>query len=232
MAAGDGGRLGDQTINCPKVLLPVNVKSLVSYTIEAMVAAGIGEIAIVIGYLGDKVVEVLGSGSDFGARLHYIFNPDYHGGNAISLYRTRDWVRGDPIVLGMGDHLIERNLVRRLLDRQTFSDTLCVDYMPAPHHQVSEATKVNIDGTGCIRDIGKELVRWNAMDTGIFLLTENFFQAIDKLVPSLGINVEISDAVRFLISQGHCFDTCDVSGYFWADVDTEQDLINMVGEQK
>ncbi len=224
LAAGDGGRLGSLTTTCPKVLLTVHDKALISYPIEVLAAAGISDIAIVVGHLADKVIEVLGNGSNLGVRLQYIFNPDYGGGNAISVYKVRGWAQGEPIVLCMGDHLIEPELVRRLLNRATFCDTLCIDYTPAKHHQVAEATKVAVDSAGCIKDIGKNLIYWDTLDTGVFLLTENFFQAIDELFPKLGIDVEISDVIRFLLSRGHRFDTCDVSGCFWADVDTEEDL--------
>jgi choline kinase len=224
LAAGDGDRLGSLTITCPKVLLTVNDKTLISYPIEVLAAAGISEIAIVVGYLADKVIEVLGNGSNFGVRLQYIFNPDYRSGTAISVYKARGWAQGEPIVLCMGDHLIEQKLVEHLLNRATFSDILCVDYTPAKHHQVDEATKVAVDSAGCIKDIGKDLIYWDALDTGVFLLTENFFQALDELVPKLGIDIEISDVVRFLTSRGHRFGTCNVSGHFWVDVDTEEDL--------
>jgi len=224
LAAGDGDRLGSLTATCPKVLLPINDKKLISYPIEALAAAGIREIAIVVGYLADKVVEVLGNGSNFGVRLQYIFNPDYLGGTAISVYKARDWVQGDPFVLCMGDHLIKETPIKRLLNRQTFSETLCIDYTPAQHHQLAEATKVIVDSAGCIKNIGKDLTYWDALDTGVFLLTKNLFEALDELIPCLGIDIEISDVVRFLVSQGHRFDTCNVSGCSWVDVDTEEDL--------
>ncbi len=224
LAAGDGDRLGSLTITCPKVLLPINGTPLIRYSIEALVAAGINEIAIVVGYLGDKVIEALGNGSSLGARLQYISNPDYLGGTAISVYKARDWVQGAPVVLCMGDHIIEGKPVKRLLDRQVVNETLCIDYTPAQHHQLDEATKVTVDSAGCIKDIGKDLVYWDALDTGVFLLTENFFQALHKLVHYLGNDIEISDVIRFLISQGHHFHTCNVSGCFWMDVDTEKEL--------
>lgn len=227
LAAGDGDRLGSLTATCPKVLLPINDKKLISYPIEALAAAGIREIAIVVGYLADKVVEALGNGSNFGVRLQYIFNPDYLGGTAISVYKARDWLQGDPFVLCMGDHLIKETPIKRLLNRQTFNETLCVDYTPAQYHQLAEATKVIVDSAGCIKNIGKDLIYWDALDTGAFLLTENFFEALDELIPCLGINIEISDVIHFLVSRGHRFDICNVSGYFWVDVDTEEDL-NMV----
>jgi len=226
LAAGDGDRLGELTESCPKVLLPVQDNiPLIRYPIEAMAAVGINEIMIVVGYLGNKVKEELDNGNQFDVRLKYTSNPDYLGGNAISVHKARDWARGETVVLCMGDHLIEREVVKRLLeDTKTANETLCVDYAPAEHHEVAEATKVALDGSGCIEDIGKDLVYWDALDTGVFLLTDNFFRALDELVHQYGIDVEISDVVRFLISQGYCFNTCDASGCFWLDVDTEEDL--------
>ena len=225
LAAGTGNRLGPLTRTCPKVLLPqANKEPLIACPIQALVASGIKEIAIVVGYLGDKVMQDLGDGSRFGVKLQYIINPDYLGGNAISVYKAREWAQGESLVLCMGDHLIEEKLIRQLLDSQTFNNTLCIDYTPAQHHQIDEATKVTVDVTGYIKDIGKELVYWDAIDTGVFLLTENFFQAVDELAQHRGTDIETADVIRFLIGKGRHFHTCDVSGYFWADVDTEEDL--------
>jgi len=225
LAAGDGDRLGSLTAICPKVLLPVNGKEqLIRYPIEALAAEGVSDIAIVVGYLGDSVIDVLGNGDNFGVRLQYVYNSDYLGGNAISVHKAREWVQGEAVVLCMGDHLIDGKIVKRLLDRQTVSETLCVDYTPASYHDLAEATKVTVDSTGCIKDIGKNLVYWDAIDTGVFLLTENFFQALNELVQYHGTDVEISDVIRFLVSQGHHFDICDVSSCFWADIDTREDL--------
>ena len=225
LAAGDGDRLGSLTAIRPKALLPVNGKEqLIRYPIEALAAAGISDIAIVVGYLGDSIMEALGNGDDFGVRLQYIYNSDYLGGNAVSVYKAREWTQGEPVVLCMGDHLIDGKIVKHLLDRQVFNETLCIDYTPGSHHGLAEATKVTVDSAGCIKNIGKDLVCWDALDTGVFLLTEKFFQALHELIQNGGTDVEISDIIRFLVSRGHCFDTCDVSGCFWADVDTKEDL--------
>ncbi len=225
LAAGDGDRLGSLTAIYPKVLLPVNGKrQLIGSPIEALVAAGVRDIAIVVGYLGNKVMEVLGDGNDFGVRLQYIYNSSYLGENAISVHKAREWAQGEPVVLCMGDHVIDKEIVKQLIDRPVPNETLCIDYTPAHHHELAEATKVTVDSAGCIKDIGKNLAHWDALDTGVFLLTENFFQALNELVQYHSTDVEISDVIRFLVSRGHRFDTCDVSGYFWADVDTKKDL--------
>lgn len=225
IAAGDGDRLGYLTATCPKVLLSVNGKDpLIRYPIEALLAVGISNIAIVVGYLGDKIIESLGNGSDFGVKLQYIYNSDYLGENAASVYKAREWVQGEPVILCMGDHVIDGEIVKCLLNRQAFTETLCIDCMPALHHELAESTKVIVDSTGCIKDIGKNLVYWDALDTGVFLLTENFFQASQTLIQHHGIDVTISDVIHFFVGQGNRFDTCDVSGCFWADIDTKEDL--------
>jgi len=225
LAAGDGGRLDPLTRTYPKVLLPLsNKEPLITCPIQALAAAGIKEIAIVVGYLGDMVMQSLGDGSRFGAKLQYIFNPDYLSGNAISAHKALEWTQGEPVVLCMGDHLIQENFVQRLLDSQPISDTLCVDYTPQYYHQIDEATKVAVDINEHIMDIGKELINWDALDTGVFLLTENFFKAVTELVQYYGNDLETADIIRFLISKGYHFHTCDVSGCSWMDVDTEEDF--------
>jgi choline kinase len=230
LAAGDGDRLGSLTAIRPKVLLPVNGKEqLIRYPIEALAAAGISDIAIVVGYLGDSVIEALGNGDDFGVRLQYVYNSDYLGGNAISVYKAREWVQGEPVVLCMGDHLIDGKIIKRLLDRPAFNETLCIDCTPASHHDLAEATKVTVDSAGRIENIGKDLVYWDALDTGVFLLTENFFQALHELIQRRGTEVTISDVTSFLVGQGHPFNTCDVSGCLWADIDTKEDLAKVRG---
>jgi len=224
LAAGDGSRLQPITSTYPKVLLPVQGKPLIWYPIEAMAAAGVRQIAVVVGHLATEVRTALGDSRRFGVRLDYVLNPDYCGGNAISVSKVRAWAAGEPFVLCMGDHMVESGIVSHLLAKPTFADTLCVDFTPAAQHDLTEATKVVVDSTGCIRYIGKELAYWDALDTGVFLFTEKFLNAIDELFPEFGIELEISDVIRFMVSKGNQFATCDVSGFLWRDVDTEEDL--------
>ncbi len=233
LAAGDGDRLGALTQRYPKAVLDAGGKPLIGYPLAACAAAGIKEIAIIVGYLGDKVREALGDGHQFGVRLTYISNDNYLGGNGVSVLKAFRWTQGAPVVLCMADHVIEGDLVKRLVDRcpvphlnQTCDETLCVDWTtPAAEYlNVDEATKVALNGDGDITDFGKDLARWDALDTGVFLLTGRFFRALDGLVRHRGLGVGVSDAVRFLVEHGHRFETCDVTGCFWMDVDTEEDL--------
>ena len=226
LAAGDGDRLGSLTSNCPKVLLPRgNKEPLITYPIRALAAAGIRKIVIVVGYLADRIMQDLGNGSSLGVELHYVINSDYLSGNAISVWKAKEQLRGESAVLCMGDHLIEEELVRRLVESNPSNETLCIDYTPSQNCKIKEATKVTVDITGCIKSIGKELTYWDALDTGVFLINHRFFKAIEELVHYQGTDIETADVIRFLVNRGHLFNTFDVSGSFWMDVDTEEDLV-------
>ena len=224
LAAGDGSRLKSVTGVSPKVLLPVQGKRIIWYPIEAMVAAGIEQIAVVVGYLADEVTAALGDGSRFGVKLDYILNQEYGGGNAMSVSKVKAWAAGEPFVLCMGDHIIELEMVSRLVNKSPIAETLCVDSVPAEQHDLAEATKVVVDSSGDITRIGKGLAYWNAIDTGVFLLTMKFLDAINELFPQLGVHIEMSQIIQFMVNRGDRFATCDVSGCFWKDMDTEEDL--------
>jgi len=228
LAAGDGGRLQPVTGIHPKVLVPVQGKPLIWYPIEAMAAAGVRQIAVVVGYLASEVREALGDGRHLGVSLEYILNQDYCGGNAISVSKVRAWAAGEPLILCMGDHMIEPGIVSRLLQSSLIIETLCVDFAPAGWRNFAEATKVIVDGSGCIKHIGKELAYWDGLDTGVFFLTEKFLDAIDELLPEIGSGIEISDVIQFMVNKRSQFATCDVSACFWVDVDTEKDLEHVI----
>jgi len=178
----------------------------------------------VVGYLANEVKRNLGDGSQYGVSLHYVENPDYLGGNAISAWKAKSWTAGEPVILCMGDHVIELSVVWRLLSNKVITDTLCIERQSTHYHNIEEATKVALFEDGGIRDIGKELRQWDALDTGVFLLTESFFNAVAELAQLRGNNIEMSDVIRLMVGRGHRFNTCDVSSCFWMDIDTEEDL--------
>ncbi len=75
LAAGQGTRLHPLTLSTPKPLLKVGEKSLIEYHIIALKAAGIEEIVINYSYLGELFEALLGTGEDYGVRLHYSSEP-------------------------------------------------------------------------------------------------------------------------------------------------------------
>jgi len=220
LAAGDGGRLRPLTEFTPKVLLEAGGHPLIHYPIEALRLAGVTDIAVVVGYLGERVRSAVQA---IHPQLTIIENEQYEEGLALSVFAARFFVRDDPFVLCMGDHPISSDIPRRVLSNGHTESTLCVDWGAKLSCQVNDGTRVLVDPNGYISAIGKSLESWNAMDTGVFRMTGDVFSAIDHLVGRQGPAVGVSDVVRYLGRNGQPFDTCDVSGAFWGDVDTVED---------
>jgi MurNAc alpha-1-phosphate uridylyltransferase len=71
LAAGRGERLRPHTDTCPKPLLKVKGKPLISYHFEALARAGIKQVVVNLSWLGDKIEQAMGSGSQFGLEIIY-----------------------------------------------------------------------------------------------------------------------------------------------------------------
>ena len=220
LAAGDGGRLRPLTLQTPKVLYEVGGQSLIQYPIEAMSMAGISEIGIVVGHESQKVVDAL---KDVYPTLNFMFNQWHEGDNAISIFAARDFVNGEPFVVCMGDHAISPNIVKTLVLEHDDGNILCVDSLVSNPSQISDATRVRLDADRCILDIGKDLSDWDAVDTGVFMMNDDVFPCIERLMVNQGERVTISQVVVEMGRTGQPFRGCDVSGMFWADVDTPED---------
>jgi len=235
LAAGDGGRLAPLTLFTPKPLVKVLGRPMLDYTVKALEKAGVKDVTIVTGYKSWRIKEYLISEAPYNAEIVLVYNPEYEKGNAISLLASQSYIRSYPFILAMADHLLSPELILKAL-RQSRSggNFLAVDFDPDPK-TVEEATKVLVDREGRIKAIGKDLPQFNGVDTGLFVLSEEIFSAIRCIVKEKG-DCELSDALNYLIKHGSGLRACDVSGCFWMDVDTFEDLrwaeIKLIREAK
>jgi choline kinase len=222
LAAGDGGRLHELTRETPKVLLEVGGWPLIHYPITAMQLGGVTEITVVVGHNAEKVEKFLGN---LYPEILFQYNENHAGGNALSIGVVRDFVDGDSFVVCMGDHPISNRIVGNLLSNPWNGDILCIDPKAIEPEQLNDATRVFVDGDGYIVRIGKGLKTWNAIDIGVFKMTSDVFSVIDLLITRQGMEVGISDLVRYMGANGRPFATCDIEGEFWSDVDTLEDYM-------
>ncbi len=235
LAAGDGGRLAPLTLFTPKPLIKVLGRPMLDYTVEALERAGVKEVIIVTGYKSWQIKEYLSSEAPYKAKIILAHNPEYEKGNAISLLASYSYIHSYPFILTMADHLLSPELVSEAIHHSRSSGNfLAVDFDPEPRI-VEEATKVIVDEEGKVRAIGKDLPRFNGVDTGLFILSEEIFSAIKCVVKEKG-DCELSDALNYLIKHGSGLKACDISGCFWMDVDTFEDLkwaeIRLIREAK
>ncbi|MCD0187902.1 N-acetylmuramate alpha-1-phosphate uridylyltransferase MurU [Acinetobacter sp. PW68] len=69
LAAGMGNRMRPLTLHTPKPLLEVGGKPLIVWHIEKLQKIGVQEIVINTAWLGEKLAEALGDGSQFGVKI-------------------------------------------------------------------------------------------------------------------------------------------------------------------
>src|SRR3954464_15858630 len=110
LAGGTGSRLYPLTKVTNKHLLPVGREPMIFHPVKKLTEAGIDEIRIVTGvdHMGD-VVNLLGSGKEFGCRFTYKVQ-DEAGGIAQALGLTRNFAGSDLLCVVLGDNIFEGSI--------------------------------------------------------------------------------------------------------------------------
>jgi len=222
LAAGDGGRLGAHTADAPKPLLRLGARPLIDYTLCALAEAGVEDVVVVTGYRSDQLKESLLRRRPGGVRLSFAYNPQFYRGASYSLRAARPLVDGQSFLLTMSDHLLSTELVAGLLDaaRQHPERTfVAADSEERSPRYTQEATKLDIAPGGRVTAIGKGLRHWSAFDAGAFVVRPSIWDAVNAVEEDCELGVIFSELAR----RGELY-AADVSGAFWYDVDTEEDL--------
>jgi choline kinase len=220
LAAGNGRRIATVSGNDPKPLVPVRGTPLLEHALLSAQQAGIEKFFVVVGYRGDVVRRWFDS-SGFEVRVTWIENVHYQRDNGVSVLQARDLLHGSFLLL-MSDHLFEPQTAKRLL-RQPVSDDevlLAVDRKIHEVFDLEDATKVRLDGEHIV-DIGKNIARYDALDTGMFLCGPAIFEKLESA--KMNGNCSLSDGMRKLARERK-FRAFDIGAAHWQDVDTPESL--------
>ncbi len=217
LAAGMGSRLVAGR-PYPKPLSRVAGVPLIERVIGSLRKAGITDVGVVIGHLGDVLRRELEDG-DHGVRLHFFENDEYHKPNGTSLLKAASFVEG-PTYVVMSDHLWSPSLIRAVSRFPLAHDeaVLGVDFDIAGCFDLDDATKVQIRGDR-ISEIGKELPSYDCLDTGVFRITPALIEALREHDGPDGCS--LSQGVGALAAQGK-MRVAGVGDAMWIDVDTPE----------
>ncbi|MFC1804055.1 sugar phosphate nucleotidyltransferase [Thermoproteota archaeon] len=218
IAAGRGTRLGYLTSHIPKPLITLKEQSLIEYVITSCKKAGINDFLIVTGYKGELIQRKLGEGKKLGVNIKYVSNSQWQKGNATSLIAAREKLYDNKnFILSMSDHIYNDDLINKALKEYKGKSMVCVDRNPVHVKDLEDATKVMVRLDGSVKDIGKKIVDWNYIDTGVFIFPSNVFDILDETVSELNKLMMMLVEARKLVA-------CDVTESPWLDVDTLRDL--------
>jgi choline kinase len=221
LAAGNGTRMRPLSAGLPKPLVEFRGRPILEHVILRAQEAGVEEFVIVVGYRGDLIRRSLESQWNGGASLTFVENRDYHKHNGISALKARNALEGNFLLL-MADHLFEPETARKLLQQRLAPREviLAVDPKVDRIFDIDDATKVLRAGDRIV-DIGKEIVDYDALDTGMFLCSPALFDDLESA--SKDGNCSLSDGMLRLADEGR-LRAMEIGDAQWHDVDTPEAL--------
>jgi len=221
---GHGTRLRPLTHTGPKQLIPVANKPISQYVLEDLRISGIKDIAIILGdIMPEKVKDYYGDGSNFGAKVTYIYQ-EKPGGIAHAVGLTEDFAKDSPFVVYLGDNLLKggiSKIVKEFQKKRYDAMVLLCEVENPQQFGVAEFDKKG----NLVKLIEKpKQPPSNYALTGIYFFTPTIFKMIKKLKPSWRGELEITEAIQLLLEEGYNVSYRIVEGW-WKDTGTIEDII-------
>jgi len=204
LSGGAGTRLRPITHTSAKQLVPVANKPILFYGIDDMVEAGITQIGIVVGDTRDEIMAAVGDGSRWGIEISYI-PQDAPLGLAHCVLIAGDFLGDEDFVMYLGDNMLEEGL-KEIVDRfqherEGATAQICLHQVPDP--QRFGVAELNAAGQ-VVRLVEKPVDPPSDLAlVGVYLFDRTVHDAVRAVKPSARGELEITDAIQWIIDQGH-----------------------------
>lgn len=204
LSGGKGSRLYPLTYTRAKQLVPVANKPVLFRVIETLRDAGITDIGIVIGHTGPEIREAVGKGGQWGVNITYI-EQDQPLGLAHAVKVSREFLGDDKFVMFLGDNVIQGGIATLIRDFDTkgYNAQVVLTPVEEPQHygvaELSEGEERRI-----VRLVEKPRVPpSNLALVGIYMFDHHIHTATESIKPSWRGELEITDAIQWLVTNGH-----------------------------
>ncbi|GAB4264383.1 MAG: glucose-1-phosphate thymidylyltransferase [Candidatus Promineifilaceae bacterium] len=224
LSGGKGSRLYPLTFTSAKQLIPVANKPVLFRVIETIRDAGITDIGIVTGSTGEQIKEAVGRGGRWGVNITYI-PQEAPLGLAHAVKISQDFLGDDRFVMFLGDNVIQGGispLIAQFANSEWNSQIVLTRIEDPRQYGVAELGE---DGR-IIRLIEKPQNPPSDLAlVGIYMFDHNIFNAVNAIKPSWRGELEITDAIQWLIENGYSVHPYIHRGW-WIDTGKREDMLD------
>jgi len=201
LSGGKGTRLRPLTFTQAKQLVPVANKPVLFYGIEALKEAGIEEIGIIVGDTKDEIRAAAGDGSRWGIRLTYI-EQEAPLGLAHAVKISEEFLGKETFVMYLGDNILKSGIKSLVEEFQEDKPNSLILLTAVPNAQMFGVAELK-DGK-VVRLVEKPKVpKSNLALVGVYMFDFHIFEAVKAIKPSWRNELEITDAIQYLVEHGY-----------------------------
>lgn len=223
LAGGTGSRLRPLTHSMPKQLVPVGGRPVLFHGLEALRDAGVREVGVIVGDRGAEIRAALDAVDGLGLDLTFI-PQDAPLGLAHCVLIARDFLGDDDFVMYLGDNVILDGVagIVGAFGRARPAAQILLAPVPDPeHYGVAE-----VDRSGRVIALAEKPAepRSDLALIGVYVFSPEIHEAVRAIEPSDRGELEITDAIQWLLSRGRPIASHRFDGY-WKDTGRVEDLL-------
>jgi glucose-1-phosphate thymidylyltransferase len=222
LSGGKGTRLRPLTYTSAKQLVPVANKPVLFYGIEAMAAAGIRDVGIVVGETHEEIRRAVGDGSQWSVNVTYI-PQDAPRGLAHAVGISQPFIGESPFVMYLGDNLLNKGLKPFVDQFWSHNPAAQILLAKVPDPQQFGVAELKNDKVVRLVEKPKEPKSDLAL-VGVYLFSPEVFESVSRIKPSFRDELEITDAIQDLIDRGFTVKPQIVEGW-WKDTGKLEDML-------
>jgi len=222
LSGGRGTRLRPLTHTGAKQLIPIANKPILFYCIEEIKKAGITDIGIVVGDTKNEIIEAVGDGLKFGVKVTYIYQ-EKPLGLAHAVLISRDYLKDSPFVMYLGDNLVLSGVKEFVSEfrKGKYNSQILLAKVKNPSQF----------GVACLKDDKvvklvekpEEFISDLAL-VGVYMFDKTIHEAVRAIKPSFRNELEITDAIQWLIDNGKKVKPFIIKGW-WKDTGKLKDVL-------
>jgi len=222
LSGGRGTRLRPITHTSAKQLLPVANKPILFYGIEAVKKAGIKNVGIVVGETKNEIENAVGRGKKWGINVTYIEQEEPLGlAHAVKI--SQDFIGNDNFVMYLGDNLIKDGITSLVKEFDKTRPNAQILLARVPHPE--QFGVVELKGRKVLRLAEKpKRPKSDLALVGVYMFDKNIFKAVNNIKPSWRNELEITDAIQYLIDHNFTVRPHIITGW-WKDTGKLEDIL-------